>query len=234
MEIRVPSKLLTDALALKKTKQLALFTAAKLEGHRSKIKPLLNRLKIHPKTGDRLVKKIVSDGWAGTDGTFLFPRSWRRLKLFKRGGRYLTNEIFIDLEESKKPFQDFHSRLEALAFTWGLKQIQRKKRKKKEIREGEVRTRILGELSRRNYPSRYLSLPTKYLSKFMGLKIRRFERLKVKANKYGFIKVKTQKLWRLGKVYQYEMLKETMPDIKVFAFNGTCYGADISRIRINI
>ena len=61
-----------SALADKKVKQLRLLASAKLEGHRVEIIPLYETLKIHPKTGRRLVKKLINEGWQAQMENFCF------------------------------------------------------------------------------------------------------------------------------------------------------------------
>lgn len=161
-ELRIPNRLLRNALASKKIKQLRLFAAAKLEGHRSEIKPLCECLKIQPKTCQRLIKWIVDEGWAGTDGKFLFPRSWAILDLFRRRGLYITT--------APKDLKKF----EALCFVKALKKCWKGDPHSKKGRVMQT------------------DLPTGYLSKALGLKERRFKTLKAQAQRYKYISVTPQ------------------------------------------
>jgi len=108
-EIRIPIKLLGTCLSQKKLKLLWVFASAKLLGnHRIEISKLLCRLKIRPRTGRRLINGLIQLGWVGSDGNFIFPRSWKTLGLKRRRGLYLTR-----LFQRKK--------FEALCFTKVLK-----------------------------------------------------------------------------------------------------------------
>jgi hypothetical protein len=168
-EVRIPRRLLSTALQDKNIKALRLFAGAKLQGHRVEITELLRLLKVRPKTGWRLINKITSEGWAGTDGTFLFPRAWKKLKYSKRGGLYLT-----DAPKDLKKF-------EALCFAMALK---------RKYRRGGPRS-IKGRAVQEDFP-------TRYLFKSLGLSERRFERLKASARKYKFIAVEPQQFTVIG------------------------------------
>jgi hypothetical protein len=206
-ELRIPSRLLSDALASKQMKQLRLFAAAKLEGHRSEIKPLCARLKIQPKTCQRLIKKLVADQWAGTDGKFLFPRSWRKLEFSKRGGLYLT--------ETPKDLKEF----EALCFARALKKVYRKLKS-----PHSSNRRILQE-----------DFSTRYLCKSLRISERRFERLKATAAKLKFIRVKPQKIEMVGKANQVAAWSKNYPDRTCFTTKaGYCYSPEISKIKVLI
>lgn len=202
-ELRIPSRLLSTALAEKKTKPLRLFASAKLEGHRSEIKPLCECLKIHPKTCQRLVKTIVSEGWAGTDGAYLFPRAWRRLKFSKRGGLYLT----------KAP-KDL-KRFEALAFAMALKKVYRKKGS-----PHSSKRRVKQE-----------DFPTGFLCAAIGLKERRFKTLKAHAQRYRFISVRPQ-VTIIGKAQDYAALRKNLSGLPIFKRGKHCVVPDISKIRV--
>lgn len=204
-EIRIPNKLLSTALADKETKVLRLFATAKLAGHRSQINTLLERLKIHPKTGSRLIKKIVDKGWAGTDGDFIFPRSWRKLKVSKRGGLYMTSAP-----------QDL-KRFEALCFAKGLKSIYRK-------RGGphSSQRRIKQE-----------DLPTGFLCAALGIKERRFKMLKASAQRYRFISV-TPQTTVIGKAKDFHALKRNIHGPPVFVRGKHTVVPDVSKIRVLI
>jgi hypothetical protein len=204
-ELRIPTRLLSSALADKKTKQLRFFASAKLEGHRAEIKPLSEGLKIHPKTCQRLVKSIVNEGWAGCDGKFLFPRAWRKLKFNKRGGLYI-----ITAPKDLKKF-------EALCFAKGLKKLYRK----------------LG--GQRSTKGRTLQndLPARYLSKALKLSDRRFERLKASAQKYRFISVKRQ-YSIVGKAKDYPALKKNLHGLPLFKRGNSVVVPDVAKIKVLI
>lgn len=205
-EIRIPNKLLSSALAAKQTKALRLFATAKLDGHRSEIKPLLDLLKIQPKTGQRLIKKIVDKGWAGSDGTFLFPRSWRRLTLSKRGGLYLTT-VPQDLR-----------RFEALAFAKGLKSLYRKKGGSPHPGKRRVTPK---------------DFPTGYLCSALGLKERRFKTLKASAQRYRYIAV-TPQYRIIGTANDFPLLKKNLHGPPVFKCGKHTVVPDVSKIRVLI
>jgi len=203
MELRIPSRLLASALSEKKTKALRLFATAKLEGHRSEIKPLCESLKIQPRTGRRLIKKIVADGWAGTDKTFLFPRSWRKLKFSKRGGLYITKAPW-DLK-----------RFEALCFAKALGKLYRQK--------GSPHSKT-GRVKQEDFPA-------VYLSKALDLSERRFERLKALAQRYGYISVKPQ-IRIVGKASDYEAMKKNIHGPPIFKRGKHTVVPDVSKIRV--
>jgi hypothetical protein len=205
MEIRIPNKLLSIALADKNTKALRLFAAAKGEGHRSEIRPLLDLLKIHPRTGKRLIKKLVDSGWAGTDGVFLFPRSWCKLKFSKRGGLYLTTAP-TDLK-----------RFEAMAFAKGLKSIYRKKGS-----PHPGQRRVLQK-----------DFPTGFLCAAMGLKERRFKTLKAAAQRYKYIAVIPQ-YSIIGAAKDYPVLKKNIHGPPVFNRGKHTVVPDVSKIKVLI
>lgn len=204
-ELRIPNKLLSAALAAKETKALRLFATAKLDGHRSEIKPLLKRMKIKPKTGQRLIKKIVDNGWAGSDGTFLFPRSWRKMDLSKRGGLFLTDAP-TDLK-----------RFEALSFAKGLKNIYRKKGSP---HPGKRRVK------QEDFPSRYLA-------KSLQLSERRFERLKASAQRYRYIAV-TPQYTIIGTAKDFPLLKKNLHGPPVFKRGKHTVCPDVSKIKVLI
>ena len=205
-EVRIPNALLADALSEKKVKQLRLFACAKLAGqHRANIAHLAKALKIHPKTCKRLIKSILNDGWAGSDGEYLFPRSWRKLKLNKRGGLYMTNAP----KDCKK--------FEALCFAKALKKIYRKL-------GGQRLTKGKAEQN---------DLPARYLSKALKLSDRRFERLKADAQKYRYISVKPQ--YRIvGTAKEFQALKKHAFDMPLFKRGKHCVVPDVARIRVLI
>lgn len=206
-EIRIPNKLLTAALSQKVTKALRLLAAAKLDGHRSEIQPLLDRLGIHPKTGQRLIKKVVDNGWAGTDGVFLFPRSWSKLKTSKRGGLYLTSAP-VDLK-----------RFEALCFAKSLKSIL--SRKASPARSDRGRT------------SQKPDLPTTYLCRSMGIKERRFKTLKAEAQRYKYLAV-TPQVTIIGRRPDYAQLRKNLHGPPVFVRGEHTVVPAISKIKVLI
>jgi hypothetical protein len=204
-ELRIPSRLLSTALSGKKVKQLRLLATAKLEGHRIEINTLCECLKIHPKTGQRLVKKLVADEWAGTDGAYLFPRSWRKLKFSKRGGLYITT--------APKDLRKF----EALCFAKALKKLYRKP-------GGQHSNK--GRVVQNDFPARYIS-------KSLGLSERRFERLKASAQRYRYISVKPQ-VKIIGKASEFVAISKNLHGVPVFKRGKHTVVPDISKIRVLI
>lgn len=202
-ELRIPSRLLSSALAGKKTKALRLFASAKLQGHRAEICPLLESLKIQPKTGGRLINKVVADGWAGSDGEFLFPRAWRKLSYRKRGGLYLTT--------APKDLKKF----EALCFAMGLKRIYRKGGSPR-----SMKGRALQE-----------DFPTRYLSSSLGISERRFERLKADARRYKFITVEPQSFTIVGDFREISVIRKHMK-LPVFRRGTNAVVPELSKIRV--
>jgi len=206
-ELRIPTRLLSTALAEKKTKALRILATAKLEGHRSDIKSLCATLKMHPKTIGRQIKTLVNDGMAGTDGQYLFPRSWSKMKFSKRGGLYLIN--------APKNLKKF----EALCFAKGLKKVL--SGKASPIRPDRGRTKQNSDL------------PATYLTKALGLKERRFKTLKSAAQKYRYISVIPQ--YRImGKAQDYATLKKNLHDMPVFKRGKHTVVPDISKIKVLI
>jgi hypothetical protein len=206
-ELRIPSRLLSSALSQKKVKQLRLLASAKLEGHRVEITALLEGLNIHPKTGNRLVKRLVADGWAGTDDEFLFPRAWRKLKFNKRGGLYITT--------APKDLKKF----EALCFAKALKKILSRKASPQRPEIGRTKQNA--------------DLPTTYLTKALGLKERRFKSLKSNAQRYRYISVKSQ-FKIIGKVNEYAAISKNLHGIPVFKRGKYTVTPDISKIKVLI
>ncbi len=204
-ELRIPSRLLSTALADKKVKQLRLLATAKLKGHRAEINALCEGLKIHSKTGQRLVKKLVADEWAGTDGKYLFPRSWRKLKFSKRGGLYITT--------APKDLKKF----EALCFAKALKKLYHKPggqhSNKRRVKQNDF--------------------PARYISKSLGLSERRFERLKASAQRYRYISVRPQ--YRIiGKAVEHGDISRNLHGIPVFKRGKHTVVPDISKIWVLI
>jgi hypothetical protein len=204
-ELRIPSPLLATALAEKKVKQLRLLATAKLEGHRVEISALFEGLKIHSKTGKRLVKKLVADEWAGTDGEYFFPRSWRKLKFSKRGGLYITT--------APKDLKKF----EALCFAKALKKIYHKPGGQHSNKRRVVQN----------------DFPARYICKSLGLSERRLERLKASAQRYRYISVRPQ-VKILGKASEYEALKKNLYGMPVFKRGKHTVVPDVSKIRVLI
>lgn len=204
-ELRIPARLLSTALAEKKTKSLRLLATAKLQGHRSEILSLCHLLKMHPKTIGRHINTLVIDGMAGTDGTYLFPRSWRKMKFSKRGGLYLTN--------APKNLKKF----EALCFAKGLKKILSGKASPKRPNRGRTMQKS--------------DLPATYLTKALGLKERRFKTLKSVAQKYRYISVIPQyKI--IGKASEYEVIKKNLHGMPIFKRGKHTVVPDISKIKV--
>jgi hypothetical protein len=198
-ELRIPSRLLGNALADKNVKGLRLLACAKLEGHRANIKDLCACLKIQPKTCRRLAQKIIDAGWAGFDGTFLFPRSWRRLKCSNGGGLYLT------IPGSFKILKDL-KRFEALCFAQALKRFYQKQRKKRKLsRQQWVPHSSTRRVMQRDFPARYLC-------KSLHISERRFERLKASAASYKFISVKPQARQTIGRADELPEWIKAYPD----------------------
>jgi len=170
-----------------------------------KINSLCKALKIHSKTGQRLVKKLVADEWAGTDGEYLFPRSWRKLKFSKRGGLFITY--------APKDLKKF----EALCFAKALKKIYRKPggqhSNKRRVEQNDF--------------------PARYISKSLGLSERRFERLKAAAQRYKYISVRPQ--YRIiGKVTEFAAISKNLHGIPVFKRGKHTVVPDISKVRVLI
>lgn len=206
-ELRIPSALLAEALSGKRTKALRLFASAKLEGHRSEIKPLCECLSIKPKTCSRLIKNIINDGWAGTDGVFLFPRSWQNLGVSKRRGLYLI-KVPLDLK-----------RFEALAFAMGLKRFYR-------IQGSQSR-------SKKGRATPQTDFPTGYLADALGLKERRFKTLKARAQRYKYISVIPQSRI-IGKAENYHEIKSNLHGPPVFKRGKHVVTPEVSKIRVLI
>lgn len=202
-ELRIPGRLLAEALTNKTTKQLRLFATAKLEGHRSEIEPLCECLKIHPKTCKRMIKKIVADGWAGSDETFLFPRAWRKLNTSKRGGLYMTKAP-LDLK-----------RFEALAFAMGLKRFFRYKGSP-HSKQGRVKQ---------------TDFPTGLLCAALDIKERRFKTLKARAQRYKYISVIRQ-FRIIGKAEDYQQMKKNIHGPPIFKRGKHVVTPDISRLKV--
>jgi len=205
-EIRLPNKLIRTALSKRKAKALRFLTMAKLQGHRAELSTLFEALNIHPKTGQRLVQTVVNEGWAGSDGKYLFPRSWKRLELNKRSGLYLTD-----------PQKDY-KKFEALLFAKALKTIYRAK---------------LGGIRSNRRRARQTDLPARFISKALQVSERRFERLKASANRYKFIAVNRQ-YSIIGKVQEYSALKKNLQGLPLFRRGKHTVCPDISRIKVLI
>lgn len=203
-EIRIPTKLLSSALSEKKVKQLRFFACAKLKGHRVCVDVLADDLDIHPKTCKRIIKSILTDGWAGYDGKHLFPRSWRKMRLNKRSGLYITEPYNL-------------KKFEALCFAKALKKLYRKLGGQRPNRRRTVQT----------------DLPARYISKALGLSERRFERLKSDAQRYRFISVKRQ-YTVIGSVKDYGALRKHLHGLPIFKRGKHCVVPDVSKIKVLI
>lgn len=207
-ELRIPHKLLITALSEKATKELRLFAAAKLYGHRVDAGALIDTLEIHPRTGRRLIKRLTDRGWAGYDGTQLFPRGWRHLGLSKRGGLYMTTAP-IDLDK-----------FEALCFAKALQRLLRK-----------AKTTPARPERGRTSQSPELSLP--YLATGLGLKERRFKYLKARAQKYGFLRSVRQ--YRIiGEAREFSSLRRNLHDVPMFRRGAYTVTPDLSKITMEI
>lgn len=204
-EVRVPSKLISYVLEEKEIKALRLLICAKLKGHRAIIKHLLEALKIHPKTGKRLIKKIVREGWAGTDGKYIFPRSWNKIGFSKQGGFYLTTLP-----------KNLH-KLESLVFAFALKKIYRKRGS-----QHSKNRRVM----QNDFPARYL-----YLS--LGISQRRFERLKASAQRYRFISVKPQYI-KIGLASEFDSIRKNLHGVPVFIRGKYTVVPGVSTIKVLI
>lgn len=205
-EIRLPNRLINSCLSDKKIKLLRFIAFAKLQGHRSEIKGLLTDLKIEPKTGKRLIQKAVSEGLAGTDGEFFFPRSWRKLGLSKRAGLYLTD---------KYNFRNL-IKFEALCFAKALKKI---------IRKGSRHANKRSVLQD--------GFPTGFLCKALELRERRFKTLKANAQRYRFISVRPQ-FKQVGKASDFNALKKNSHGVPVFVSGKNCVVPSASKINVLI
>lgn len=204
-ELRIPSALLGRALAAKMIKHLRLLTIAKLAGHRIEIKLLCKSMKVHSKTCKNLIEGVVEQGWAQSDGKYLFPRSWRKLRLSKRGGLYLTG-IPIDLKK-----------FEALCFAKALKTLYRRK----------------GSSHSHSRRVKQKDFPARYLYKSLGLSQRRFERLKAASQKYGFIKVKPQ-VTIVGKANEFHQIQKHLYGYRVFVKGKHTVVPEISTIKVMV
>lgn len=205
-EVRLPNCLLKSSLSDKKMKLLRFIAFAKLNGHRIEIKRLLRLLNIQAKTGRRLVQKAVKDGLAGSDGKFIFPRSWRKLGLNKRGGLYLTDKFnFKNL-----------IKFEALCFAKALKRLIRK-----------------GSQHANKRSVQQDGFPTGFLCKALGLRERRLKTLKASAQRYRFISVRPQ-FKRVGKACDFDAFKKNSHGVPVFVSGKNCVVPSVSKINVLI
>lgn len=190
MELRIPTRLLSEAIANKQVKALRLFLVAKIiHNSRADIRQLFEETDTHPKTRARLIKSIVSNGWAGTDGTYLFPRSWSRLKASKCGGLYLTDTEI--LSDPKK--------FEALAFTHALKKLYRRK----------------GPRTTNGGRSAMPDLSLRYVCDALNIKERRCKMLRAAAQNYGFISIE-RTFWRVGRSGECGNLRIHLQGVNLF------------------
>ncbi len=134
-----------------------------------------------------LSRDILDEGWAGTDGLFLFPRSWNELSLNRKGGLYISNNP-INLKM-----------FESLCFCHVLKKVIRRKAGP---RPNKGRTEQTG-------------LPTAYLYKALGISERRYERLKATSRKYRLISVKSQ-FTIVGYAHECSTIRKHLMDRPVF------------------
>jgi hypothetical protein len=207
-ELRIPVWLLRNALSKKRTKHLRLFLTAKLlHNSRVKVAELIEELDIVPKTGKRLVGNIIKEGWANTDGKYLFLRSWNRMKYSKRGGLYITNSE--TLADTKK--------FEALCFTLALKRLYRSKR----------------DPSANNGSATPKDLSSRYIALALQLKERRCAQLRSLAQKYGFLTIK-RRYTILGKRNQFPALKKNLHGVPIFMIGKNSVTPDCSQITIKI
>lgn len=211
-EIRIPSKLLSSAIAGKKNeryssdqlKTLQLVATAKLHGHRIAISRIRKLLRLKERTTARLIKSAVARGWVGTDGTYIFPRSWYRLNLKRRGGLYLT--------VTPKNFKRF----EALCFAKVLKKLYQ--------RVGGLHAKKGSVLP---------DLPAWYIARELRISPRRLVALKATSQRYRFISVKPQ-YTVVGKGTDFYAIKKNLPGLPVFRKGKHTVVAELSKIRVLI
>lgn len=207
-EVRIPNRLLSCALIQRNVKALRLFAAAKLEGnHRAEIGPLLKVLSIHPKTGKRVIDRIIQNGWAHSDGQFLFPRAWRRMNLSKRGGLYMVT-VPLDVK-----------RFEALCFAKALKKILSRRASPARPDRGRAKPNP--------------DLPATFLYKALGVKSTRFKALKKAAQRYGYLRSEPQ-VTVIGKAKDIQALKKNLHGLPVFRKGKHAVTPDICKIRVLI
>lgn len=205
-EIKIPTRLLSCALKEKTVKALHLLAYAKIiGGHRIEREAIRKGLKLHDKTARRIIKQIVDKGWAGTDGEYLFPRSWRQLNERKRGGLYLT-KVPTDLK-----------RFEALCFAKALKKLYRKRGSSHSIK---------GRVQQTDFPARYIAAS-------LGISERRLVRLKAMAQRYRFITVIPQ-LAIVGKDVDYPAIRKNLPGLPVFRKGKHTVVPEVSKIKVLI
>jgi len=205
-ELRIPNRILSQSLKLKQTRLLRLLATAKLHGHRCKISTLAADLHISARTLSNQIKALVKIGWAGTDGVYLFPRSWRKLSLHKRGGLYIT-----------EPPRNL-KRFESLAFAKALKPYCCRPPGKSRPIEGRTEQKIF---------------PARYISKSLGLSSRRFERLKAQTKKFRFISVKDGQYSVMGYKAEINSFKKNLHGPIVFVRGNYCVTREPSIIRVS-
>jgi len=165
LEIRIPARIIYKAFRENLIRELYALTIAKYYGcHRIELSTLQSKLSLSEKSIQRYVKTLTELGWAGTDGKFLFPRSWKRLGFSKKFGLY-----FAELPIDRKIFEVF-------IFVHLIKRIHRRKGSP-HSQEGRVR--------QKDYPNRYLS-------KVLKISNRSLERLRARAVKEKLIYVERQ------------------------------------------
>ena len=191
-ELRIPVRLMIAALADKKIKALRLLCVAKLlYNHRAHIGQLLESMDIQPKTGARLMQSIIKHGWAGTDGSHLYPRSWSRIKTSKRGGLYLIDTSMLS---NLKIF-------EALCFAHALRALYR---------------RVEYQRSRKGRAEPN-GISLAYSAGALGLSERTCKRLRAAAQSYGFIRLYRPKLTVVGAQIHKGQLMKHLSDAPIFA-----------------
>lgn len=203
-EIRIPNRLVSRCLSKKHSRHLRAFALAKLKGHRIKVNELISELGLNTKPGKNLVKELIELGYVRTDGHYLFPVSWRKLKLNKKGGLYVTN-----IQNSKQRF-------EALLYSHLLKKLY-----KKNVALHSITGRVLPELR------------SLYISKSLGLSERRSKRLKALSKKFGFISIK-RTYTVLGKDKHYNSLKKNLAGLPIFIRGKYTVSPGVPEIKIKI
>ncbi|MEJ1241635.1 hypothetical protein WBG78_26040 [Chryseolinea sp. T2] len=191
-EVRIPRKILSEALRRREIRALHACAIAKINGgHRMELKALQSKISVSDRTLRRYIEAMMARGWAGCDGQYLFPRSWRRLKVSKRGGLFLANSTATTKD------------LEVMAFVASLKSLIRNL--------GSPRSQK-GRATPKDYPSRYLC-------KALGITERTFQRLKSRAVKEKLISVKRQ-YHVVGKAKHAKALIQNLPGLPLFVKEG--------------
>lgn len=190
-ELRIPPALLLAALRGKILQSLIILLVAKLlHNGRVRVNDLLEELSLTRRTGSKHIQKIVDLGWAGTDGEFLFPRSWHRLGLTKRGGLYLPSTELLSEAD----------RFKAHAFEHSLWKVYR-------------RAGGHGPKKRRAVQN---DLSLAYTSKALGIPERTVKRLRAQATKCGLLKIIRNPLIRIGHASELAGFRKHMKGVPVF------------------